>query len=243
MEKQYYTYLWLREKDFTPYYVGKGHGNRAFIGHGHNVKCPKNLERIVVLHTESEQAAFILEKHLIAYYGRRDLGTGRLRNLTPGGENPPINRWNKGTKGVSKPNSGSFKKGQVSWCKGTKGVMVAWNKGVKGAQKAWNKGVKSSPEETQRLRDLAAARVGKKLTEEHKKKISSALIGKSTWKSAAANTGSKRSEETKRKMSEAQKGNTYTLGRKQSEEEIRKRIESRKRNKQLKETVEAVGRK
>ena len=37
--------------------------------------------------------------------------------------------WNKGTKGICKPNSGSFKKGQSSWNKGLKGYSVAWNKG------------------------------------------------------------------------------------------------------------------
>ena len=39
--------------------------------------------------------------------------------------------WNKGTKGICKPNSGSFKKGLIPWCAGTKGIMKAWNKGQK----------------------------------------------------------------------------------------------------------------
>jgi len=78
--KTFYTYLWLRE-DGTPYYVGKGHGKRA-IRKG----SPQYLSRILIQEHESEQDAFTAEKFLIAYYGRKDLGTGCLRNRTDGGE-------------------------------------------------------------------------------------------------------------------------------------------------------------
>ncbi len=36
----------------------------------------------------SEEEAFEAEKFLISYYGRKDLGTGCLRNKTNGGEGP-----------------------------------------------------------------------------------------------------------------------------------------------------------
>ena len=80
----FYTYLWLRE-DGTPYYVGKGKENRAFTSLGHRVKCPPK-ERIVIYPAESEVEAFESEVALIWYYGRKNLGTGCLRNLTDGGE-------------------------------------------------------------------------------------------------------------------------------------------------------------
>src|SRR5271157_4888822 len=76
---QFYTYLWLRE-DGSPYYVGKGTGSRAF-----RKGCPPH-ERIIVQDWPSEDDAFEGEKMLIAYYGRKDQGTGCLRNLTDGGE-------------------------------------------------------------------------------------------------------------------------------------------------------------
>lgn len=79
MEALVYTYMWLRE-DGTPYYVGKGTGERAFR------KGSPPRERILLELHESEADAFTAEKFLIAYYGRKDNGTGILRNLTDGGE-------------------------------------------------------------------------------------------------------------------------------------------------------------
>ena len=76
----FYTYLWLRE-DGTPYYVGKGKGKRA-IRKG----SPADLNCILIQEHESESDAFFVEKFLIAYYGRKDIGTGILRNRTDGGE-------------------------------------------------------------------------------------------------------------------------------------------------------------
>jgi hypothetical protein len=79
----YYTYLWLRP-DGTPYYVGKGCKDRAFIQHGHRVKCPPS-DQILIEHHPSEDDAFTAEVFLIAFYGRKDLGTGYLQNLSDGG--------------------------------------------------------------------------------------------------------------------------------------------------------------
>jgi hypothetical protein len=87
----FYTYLWLRE-DGTPYYVGKGKNKRGLELHYRRNKkwlSPPPLERIVIYPAESETEAFETEIDLIWYYGRKDLGTGCLRNLTDGGENPP----------------------------------------------------------------------------------------------------------------------------------------------------------
>jgi hypothetical protein len=84
----FYTYLWLRE-DGTPYYVGKGKGKRAFKNDGERtVKRPECDFRIIVQHWASEQEAFAMEQFWIALYGRKDLGTGILRNRTDGGDGP-----------------------------------------------------------------------------------------------------------------------------------------------------------
>jgi hypothetical protein len=82
---EFYVYLYLRE-DGTPYYVGKGKGKRAF-SKNRTINIPEDKTRIV-FHSENltEDEAFTLEKELIAKYGRKDNGTGILRNLTDGGE-------------------------------------------------------------------------------------------------------------------------------------------------------------
>ena len=82
----FYVYTYLRE-DSTPYYVGKGSGDRAFKKWGKGIKPPKDPSCIVIVEDNlDEQTAFDLERKLIAEYGRKDLGTGILYNMTDGGE-------------------------------------------------------------------------------------------------------------------------------------------------------------
>ena len=79
----YYVYEYLRE-DGTPYYVGKGQGGRW--RQAHSVAVPPK-DRVKFVATDlCEADAFALEEQLILKYGRKDLGTGILRNLTSGGE-------------------------------------------------------------------------------------------------------------------------------------------------------------
>jgi phosphosulfolactate synthase (CoM biosynthesis protein A) len=87
MERTFYTYMWLRY-DGTPYYIGKGSGRRAFIGAARRIHKPLDKARILIQEFPDEQSAFAAEKFLISYYGRLDLETGCLRNLTDGGEGP-----------------------------------------------------------------------------------------------------------------------------------------------------------
>jgi hypothetical protein len=85
MKNDYYTYAYLR-KDGTPYYIGKGRGYRAFYKHRQLVRQPP-IDRILFLKKNlTEEEAFKHETYMIAVLGRKDLGTGILRNLTDGGE-------------------------------------------------------------------------------------------------------------------------------------------------------------
>ena len=82
----YYTYAYLRE-DRTPYYIGKGKGNRAYRKYKGEVNPPKDKSRIIFLKQNiTEEEAFKHEIYMIAVFGRIDLGTGILRNKTNGGE-------------------------------------------------------------------------------------------------------------------------------------------------------------
>ena len=79
----YYTYAWLR-LDGTPYYIGKGTNNRAFDRR--RKYCP-TLDRILILKKNlTEKEAFKHEVYMISVFGRKDTGTGILRNMTDGGE-------------------------------------------------------------------------------------------------------------------------------------------------------------
>lgn len=98
----YYVYIY---KDPRPtknqqvVYVGKGTGDRD-LSHwsrgSHNKPLQDFLSHLRqrdmepirqrVLETEDEQEAFKKEIELIALYGRRNIGTGTLFNLTDGGE-------------------------------------------------------------------------------------------------------------------------------------------------------------
>jgi len=84
---EYYTYAYLRE-DGTPYYIGKGIGKRIFDKTNRSsCPIPKDKKRILYLKKNlTEEEAFKHEIYMIAVLGRKDLGTGILRNLTEGGE-------------------------------------------------------------------------------------------------------------------------------------------------------------
>jgi hypothetical protein len=86
MTQFYYTYAYLRE-DRTPYYIGKGKGNRAYKKERREFKPPTDKSRIIFLKQNlTEEEAFKHEIYMIAVFGRKDLGTGILRNMTDGGD-------------------------------------------------------------------------------------------------------------------------------------------------------------
>ena len=191
----YYTYAYLRE-DGTPYYIGKGEGYRAYHKGRGEIKPPKDKSKILYLKQNiTEEEAFKHEIYMIAILGRKDIGTGRLRNRTDGGE---------GSSGrvLSQKSLEKIKKSHT-------GKILSEEHKKKIGLKI--KGRKYSPETICKMRE---AKKGKKLSEEHKKKMSESHKGimhteETKQKMSAAakgrkpyNTGKKLSEEHKKKISE-----------------------------------------
>jgi hypothetical protein len=86
------TYIWYRNE--VPIYVGKGSSKRArshTLGRRKLTKLAQellkdpNAFRLEWFPMSSEEQAFNAEEWLVEFFGREDLGTGSLYNLTTGG--------------------------------------------------------------------------------------------------------------------------------------------------------------
>lgn len=171
---KFYTYTWLR-KDGTPYYIGKGTKCRAFLScKGHR---PPRKENIIVQDHASEADAFAAEIFLIAYYGRKDLGTGCLRNLTDGGDGVSGYKFSE----EGKRRNGLLKRGNRyrRGCVLSENTKQKISVGKQGTA-AWNKGRALSPEHRASLRKPHKAFTKASMSEEHKKAIRVTLRAKVT---------------------------------------------------------------
>ena len=162
----FYTYLWLRE-DGTPYYVGKGKNRRAYVQTGHIVKVPPR-ERIVIHFVESEADAFETEIALIWYYGRKDLGTGILRNLTDGGDGMSGHRWTSRQRKIIPEANRGRKRTSLTRLK------------IREARKRQKstKGMAGQKHSLSARALMSKSRIGKTTSLETRRKISSSQIGK-----------------------------------------------------------------
>lgn len=83
----YYVYQYM-ENGF-PYYIGMGHGNRAYDPH-RGQRVPKDKSQIEIVKSNlSEKDALKLERELTELYGLKIDGTGILENKIHGGHASP----------------------------------------------------------------------------------------------------------------------------------------------------------
>ena len=172
--KSFYTYMWLRE-DGSPYYVGKGTGNRAFDWRK-RLGNPPPRNRIVIYPADSEQDAFKAEIALIWHYGRKDLGTGILRNLSNGGENPPRNQGGRKHSEAPKEKIRRSLVGKDNHQLGRKRTEATLEK-LRKAQEE-NPPMLGRQHTTETKLKIGEKHKGKFITEEHRRKISEARKGK-----------------------------------------------------------------
>ena len=208
---KYYVYAYIRENG-TPYYIGKGTGNRAWSKGKGEVGKPKDFDRIIMVEKNlTLTGSLAIERRLIRWYGRIDLGTGILRNQTDGGDGGKGallgNRISEETKKKISLSKIGKKQGPISdeskkkLSESLKGKNVGKVRSEEQKKQMSNslKGIKRKPvsEETkQKLRNHNLGKIIGPMKEEHKRKISQALTGK------------ERSKEHSQKLSKALKGRT-----------------------------------
>jgi hypothetical protein len=126
---RFYIYLYLRSKDSktdkagTPYYAGKGCGYRAY-SKDHICPVPKDKSNIIFPEQNlSEVGSLAIERRLVKWYGRKDLGTGILHNRTDGGDITPSRKGvkeSKKTRAKKRKSMLGKNKGKLSSKKGVK---------------------------------------------------------------------------------------------------------------------------
>ena len=215
---RFYTYAYLRE-DRTPYYIGKGKCNRVYNKHQKGISVPKDKSRIIFLKQNlTEEEAFKHEIYMIAVFGRKDLGTGILRNRSDGGEGNSGWIPSEETKDKIRQRAIGRKASQK-----TKQKLSKIHKGRKHTEE-WKKiqsermkgntyglGRKHSPDS---LKKMSESQKGKKVSEETKRKMSESgkvkIFSEEHRKNIGkASEGRKHSEETKRKLKEINKNRKF----------------------------------
>lgn len=258
---KFYVYVYLDPrpgKGLQPIYVGKGTVDLDRASYHWERRCvnpflQKVLDKIraaglvpqitIAAYMEDEEEAFAMERDLIAQYGRRDLRTGSLCNLTEGGQGTAglkyseerLRRWREK---MSTPEW----KNIVS-----KISRDAWaNPKIKAERVARIRRISADPAHRAKLR----AAILKSRTEQVRNKISVAM--RTNWESedyrlkqAASRAEAHARPEEKARKSEAtkrlwtQKGDSIRLAIKAAKSTPERRAEASKKSKAYYENEEA----
>lgn len=207
----FYVYV-MKRPDGDPFYVGKGGGADGMRIACHENYAKKNIRGNIYKNNiinkisregksvsydlfffSEEDLTFDKEMELISLYGRKDMGTGVLSNLTPGGEG-----------------GNGFARMGMKHSEESKKKMSASHLGVPGNNKGYkfteaqkkkmsesHKGIVHTEEQKTKI---SISNIKTKGTVEYRKKISDLVLGR---KNPFYNK--KHSIETRKKMSDSQK--------------------------------------
>jgi len=185
-----YVYKHIRTDKNEIFYIGIGSDSTYYRAHRFSERNQiwnriKNKSAVlveIIFDNIDWETACEIEKDLIKKYGRINNNTGVLSNMTDGGEGT----LNRVISEETRHMLGSGNSGKIR------------TEESKKKQSESTKGVKKSKEHSDKIRKY---RIGKKMSDYSKSKISENSKGRSSW-----NKGLKFSEETRLKMSLSKKG-------------------------------------
>lgn len=218
----FYVYI-LARPNGVPFYVGKGCGRRWACGGNawakrvaRKIKASGGDVKIMLFQAGSEKEAFRKEMALVAAYGRADLGTGVLCNLTNGGE---------GSSGAKMSDEwrakiSAAKMGEKNPMFGRRGTdHPSYGSKPSAASRAKMSASQSRKKLSPETRaKISAAGMGRKLSPEHKAALAAANAGNQRW------SGRRHREESKAKISAAVSGEKHGMYGKRHTAEARRKI-------------------
>lgn len=164
--KNYVLYRHIRLDNNEPFYIGIGNQKRPYEKRRRNNYwqniITKTDYRIEILFNElTWDEACVKEKEFIKIHGRKDLALGTLVNLTDGGDGTLNTKsWNKGKKGLYKH---------------TEETKIKLSEQKKG------KPLTEKQIQSLKTRENINYWLGKKLSKEHREKISLGKTGKQSY--------------------------------------------------------------
>lgn len=220
--------VYVHRNSFTKevFYIGIGNSKRPYDIVGRSVYWKRYVAKYgrtvhVLFEGLSWEESCQIEKYLIAYYGRRDIGIGPLVNRCDGGEGafgqigpwkgkkrPQLSIINKDKSIVRKDRTGSKHTDKSkSKMREKKIGFIPWNKGTVGVQPKWT--------EEQRNKFIST-RTGNKHSDETKKKMSDSAKGKPKSEAHKAKLrGRIFTEEHRKNISKVRKGRKLSDNHKQ----------------------------